>query len=79
MPVERAEEACHERARLAAGPRGFVAVGSGTQGPAAKVRLSVSSEYIQGKDPSAVYESCVYQKSGQPPRRPLYTRPDWKG
>ena len=27
MSVERAEEACYDRARLAAGPRGMVAVG----------------------------------------------------
>ncbi|MGB3316578.1 MAG: hypothetical protein WBB85_19435 [Albidovulum sp.] len=79
MSVERAEEACYERARLAAGPRGMVAVGAGSGGPASKVRLTVSSEWLQGKDPAALYNSCVYKKSGQPPRRPLYDRPDWKG
>jgi len=79
MTVERAEEACFERARLAAGPRGSIAVGGGTAGPGAKARLSVSSDWVQGKDPSALYDACVFQKSGQPPSRPLYTRPDWKG
>jgi hypothetical protein len=79
MSVERAEEACYDRARLAAGPRGMVAVGAGSGGAASKVRLTVSSEWLQGKDPSALYNSCVYKKSGQPPRRPLYDRPGWKG
>lgn len=79
MSVERAEEACYDRARLAAGPRGLVAVGAGSDGPASKVRLSVSSEWLQGKDPAELYNSCVYRKSGQPPRRPLYDLPGWKG
>ncbi|MEZ5778691.1 MAG: hypothetical protein R3E44_10050 [Paracoccaceae bacterium] len=79
MTVERAERECFEQARLAAHPRGMVAVGAGSGGPAAKVKLSISSDFIQGKDPSALYDACVYRKSGQPPGRPLYTRPDWRG
>ena len=79
MTVERAEESCFERARLAAGPRGMVAVGGGTAGAGAKAKVSVSSDWLQGNDPAAVYDNCVFQKSGQPPSRPLYTRPDWKG
>jgi len=79
MSVERAEDACFERARLAAHPRGLVAVGAGTGGAKTKLKLEVSSEWIQGKDPAALYNSCVYQKSGQFPTRPLYDRPDWKG
>ncbi len=79
MSVDRAEDACFERARLAAGPRGLIAVGAGTGGAASKVRIDLSSEWLQGKDPAALYNSCVYRKSGQFPRRPLYDRPDWKG
>lgn len=80
MSVERAERECFQRARLAQSPRGMIAVGSGTGGGVrTKLDLSVSSDFIQGKDPSALYDACVYHKSGQPPRRPLYTRPDWKG
>ncbi|MCT8330639.1 hypothetical protein [Albidovulum sediminis] len=79
MSVERAEEACYDRARLAAGPRGMVALGTGSGGPASKFELEISSDYLQGRDPSALYDACVYQKSGQPPRQPLYTRRDWKG
>ncbi|SPH24822.1 hypothetical protein DEA8626_03855 [Defluviimonas aquaemixtae] len=79
MSVERAEDVCFERARLAAGPRGLIAVGGGSGGAASKVRLELSTEWIQGKDPSALYISCVHRKSGSFPRRQLYDRPDWKG
>jgi hypothetical protein len=79
MSVSRAEEACFERARLAASPRGAVAIGTGPGGTRAGLRLSVSSDYVQGRDPSAVYDACVFQHSGQPPRQPLYSRPDWTG
>lgn len=80
MTVEQAERQCFERARLAAAPRGEVGFGVGSGGrSAASIKLEVSSDYLTGRDPSAVYESCVYQKSGQPPSRPLYSFPDWKG
>ncbi|MDP4033019.1 MAG: hypothetical protein Q8P60_09265 [Pseudorhodobacter sp.] len=79
VSVEQAESQCFERARLAASPRGMVAVGAGTGGAGAKLNLSVSSDFLQGRDPSAVYDACVTQKSGQPPRQPLYSRTDWKG
>ena len=79
MSVQRAEDVCFDRARLAQSPRGQIAVGVGSGGPSAKASLSISSDYLQGRDPSAVYDACVYQKSGQPPSRPLYSRTDWKG
>jgi hypothetical protein len=79
IPVDRAERECFQRARLAASPRGMVAVGGGSGGAAGKLSLTVSSDFLQGRDPSAVYDSCVFQKSGLPPRQPLYTRPDWQG
>lgn len=80
IPVDRAERACLDRARLAASPRGEVGVGIGSNGRAAgSLEVTVTSDYIMGRDPSAVYDSCVYQKSGQPPTRPLYSFPEWKG
>lgn len=79
MPVERAEAMCFERARLAVQPRGEVYIGASTDGPAVGGEVTVSSDYVQGRDPSAVYDACVYRNSGQPPRRPLYDRPDWRG
>ncbi|MBE2275002.1 MAG: hypothetical protein IAE87_01765 [Rhodobacteraceae bacterium] len=79
MTVEQAERACFERARLAAKPRGEIAVGASTGGAVADLDLTVSSDWLAGRDPAAVYETCVMAKSGEAPRRPLYMRPDWKG
>lgn len=80
VTVEQAERQCFERARLAASPRGEVGVGVGSDGRmAASVGLTVTSDYLAGADPSAVFDACVYQKSGQPPSRPLYSFPEWKG
>jgi hypothetical protein len=80
MTVQQAERECFDRARLAQAPRGMVKVGTTSEGKAAGgLSLSVSTDYVLGKDPSAVYETCVMAKSGEPPSRPLYERPDWKG
>lgn len=78
--LAQAERQCFERARLAQQPRGEVSVGVGSGGRVAGgIELNVSSDYLLGRDPSAVYETCVVSKSGEPPSRPLYARPDWKG
>ena len=80
IPLPQAERQCFERARLAQEPRGEIAAGVGSGGKAVgRVRLEVTSDFIMGRDPSAVYDSCVVQKSGQPPSRPLYSFPEWKG
>lgn len=80
IPVAQAERECFERARLASQPRGEVGFGVGSGGETAgNLSLSISSDFIAGRDPSAVYDACVHQKSGQPPTRPLYSRPDWRG
>lgn len=80
MTLAEAERQCFERARLAQQPRGEIAVGVGSGGrKAAGIELEVSSDYLLGKDPSAVYDSCVMNKAGEPPSRPLYMRPDWRG
>lgn len=77
---EQAERDCFARARLAQQPRGEIGAGVDSRGrSSAHLKLQVSSDYLQGRDPSAVYDTCVYQKSGQLPSQPLYTRPDWKG
>ncbi|MDZ7908140.1 MAG: hypothetical protein U5N10_07980 [Gemmobacter sp.] len=80
IPLPQAERECLQRARLAQQPRGEVAVGVGSDGKArSSLKLEVTSDFIMGRDPSAVYDSCVYQKSGQAPSRPLYSFPEWKG
>ncbi len=80
MSLAEAERQCFERARLAQQPRGEIAVGVGSGGQkAAGVELNVSSDFLLGKDPAAVYETCVMAKTGQPPSQPLYMRPDGQG
>jgi hypothetical protein len=73
MTVQQAERECFERARLAQQPRGKVSLGGTSAGDVVGgLELSVSSDYVMGKDPSAVYETCVMAKSGEPPTRPFY-------
>jgi len=79
VPREQAERECFERARLAAGPRGTVEIGASTAGPHVGADIHITSDYIQGRDPAEVYNSCVIARSGEPPSVPLYARPDWKG
>jgi hypothetical protein len=79
IPLERAEEECFQRARLAVQPRGTVEIGASTGGPHLGADIEVSPDFIQGRDPSDVYNSCVFARSGQPPSQPLYSRPDWRG
>lgn len=80
IPVDRAERQCLDRAQLAAKPRGMVSAGVTSNGDTrAGLKLEVSSDYLLGRDPSAVFDACVYQKSGVPPTRPLYSFPEWKG
>jgi len=79
VSVQDAEQQCFERARLAQQPRGSVAMGVANGRPAGGASITISSDYLLGRDPSAVYDQCVFQKSGQPPGQPLYSRTDWKG
>ncbi len=80
MTVQQAERECYDRARLAAGPSGSVKIGATSDGKArGGASLTVSTDYLLGRDPNAIYETCVMSKSGQLPTRPLYDRPDWKG
>ncbi len=80
ITLAEAERQCFERARLAQQPRGEVSVGVGSGGRAVGgFDVNVSSDFLLGRDPSAVYETCVVSKSGEPPSRPLHARPDWKG
>ncbi len=71
LSPERAAQVCEERARAAQGPTGSVTLGLNSgSGPFAGASIGVTSDYLQGRDPLAVYEECVYQKSGQAPIRP---------
>jgi hypothetical protein len=79
ISVELAEKQCMERARLAAGPRGEIALGAGSNGPVSAYRLEINSDFLTGRDPSQVFDTCVVSKSGELPRTPLYLQRGWKG
>ena len=72
MSPERAADICEGRARAASGPTGYVSVGVGSGGKVhTDLELGVSSDFLKGADPRVVYETCVRQKTGQGPIRPL--------
>lgn len=80
MTLGEAERQCFDRARLAQQPRGQVSAGMNSDGEAiGGLKLEVSSDYLMGRDPAQVFESCVMSKAGQPPSRPVYDMPGWKG
>lgn len=79
VSLQQAERECFNRARLAQQPRGEVGIGVDSNGNIeSNIELNISSDYIQGRDPSAVFDQCVYEKSGLAPSRPLYSYPEWK-
>lgn len=72
MSPERAARICEERARAAAGPTGEIGIGITSDGDArGSFEIGITSDYLQGRDPYEVYDSCVRQKTGQGPVRPL--------
>lgn len=69
---EVAAQQCEERAREAAGPTGTVKIGVNSDGEVSSgLEIGISSDAIMGRDPEDVYISCVRQKTGQDPIRPL--------
>lgn len=71
MSPDRAADLCEDRARAALGPTGEIGIGIGSGGGSGSFEVGVTSDYLQGRDPNQVYESCVRQKTGQGPIRPL--------
>ena len=72
-PVDplRAARLCEEQARAAQGPTGEVAVGaSSSDGPFAALGVTLSTDYLSGRDPQEVYRTCVMERTGAPPVRP---------
>ncbi len=78
VPVDQAEAECFRQAQLASRPRGTLSLGLGSGGARyAGAEVEISSDFLMQRDPSQVYAACVLRRSGQPPRMPLYARPDW--
>ena len=73
---EQAERDCLHTARLAQQPRGSVGIGVDSTGKVQpQFDVTVSSDYLSGRDPSQVYDSCVMRKSGQMPSRSFSSIP----
>ncbi len=73
VPVdpERVARECEERARAAMGPTGSVTIGVNSRsGPSVGASIGVTGDFLAGRDPMQVYESCVFQRTGQAPIRP---------
>jgi hypothetical protein len=73
QPVDPLEAArrCEDRARGAAGPTGAVVAGASTSdGPFLGTSISLSGDFLRGRDPAEVYEQCVIDLTGAPPVRP---------
>ncbi|MBM1220172.1 hypothetical protein JQU17_09025 [Ponticoccus sp. SC2-23] len=69
-PEEAARE-CEERARAAQGPTGTVTAGvNSNTGGFAGLEIGITSDFLLGKDPLAVYSDCVWNLTGQAPFRP---------
>lgn len=71
MAPERAADRCEAQARAAQGPTGRVTIGANSQtGGFFGGEIGVTSDFLAGRDPMAVYEQCVYRLTGQAPIRP---------
>lgn len=68
---EQAAQRCEERARAAQAPNVGLTLGTNSNsGPFASGSIGITSDYIRGTDPMALYESCVMNLTGQSPIRP---------
>ncbi len=73
-PVRVAQE-CEERARAAQGPTAEVTLGvNSSRGGFASGSVGITSDFLRGLDPVQVYESCVFDRTGEPPIRPPVLR-----
>ncbi len=70
ISVEQAERECVERAQLAEKPKAEVFIGVNNKGEVLRGgSFGISTDYLAGRDPSAVYTECVKSRSGQFPTR----------
>lgn len=80
MPVDQAERLCTEKANEALRPRGELALGVGSGGrPVGALDVTISTDFLLGRDPAQVFDACVKARSGQFPTRALADQPGWVG
>lgn len=76
MPVDQAMKQCIEPARLAQAPRGEFGIRMDNHGNVGtRLSVGISSDYLQGRDPDAVFAECVRRRSGQSPLYPFSSMP----
>ena len=78
MSVGRAESTCVEDAKAARGPTGTIALGTTSEGAQGKADVTISSDWVFGRNPEEIYNSCVLRRSGQAPVTPLASQPGWR-
>lgn len=72
---EQAADRCEERARAAQGPEiGLVMGVNSDEGAFGSASIGISADAIMGRDPIAIYESCVMNLTGELPIRPVRLR-----
>ncbi|MBI1417691.1 MAG: hypothetical protein GC146_10760 [Limimaricola sp.] len=72
---EQAAQECEARARAAQGPTGRVSIGVNNRGNSyVGGAVGITSDYLMGRDPLAVYNACVMNLTGQAPYRPPVLR-----
>jgi len=77
VPVHLAEQQCLESAQLAQRPQGSFGIVADNHGNVGTtLSIGISSDYLRGRDPDAVYASCVQNKSGFLPSQPFSSQPD---
>lgn len=80
MPVAQAEIACLDEAQLAARPRAEATIGAGSGGVRfAGLSVDLSADYLAGRDPERVWQSCVHRRSGHTPSRSYHSLPAEQG
>ncbi|WP_375254733.1 hypothetical protein [Yoonia sp.] len=75
ITAEQAADRCEDRARAAQGPEVEMIMGvSRENGAFGGASVGISLDALQGRDPQAVYESCVMNLTGETPIRPVQLR-----
>ena len=76
VPLVQAEAECRTRADQAAAPSGSVGVTFSSDGTVeTNLSVGVTTDYLNGRNPTEVYNQCVVARAGQPPSRPYNTLP----
>lgn len=72
---EEAAQRCEQRAQAAQAPTGGVTVGMNSRtGMSTGINIGLTGDYLSGRDPLEVYQSCVIDLTGEPPIRPARLR-----